>query len=72
MFNEQLALEHYRLHLMERWPDGPRRKAGLAAAQSRIESLSRSAGEGANFVCAMCSGKSTDDEIPAVPHQVYF
>ena len=41
MHNEALAMEHYRIHVMEQWPDGPRKQAGLAAAQSTIESLAR-------------------------------
>ena len=35
-----LSVEHYRMHLMELWPDGPRKEAGLAAARSTLESLS--------------------------------
>jgi len=41
MYNEWLAMQHYRIHVMEQWPDGPRKQAGLAAARSTIESLAR-------------------------------
>jgi hypothetical protein len=41
MHNQKLAMEHYRIHVMEQWPDGPRKQAGLAAARSTIESLAR-------------------------------
>jgi hypothetical protein len=50
---EWLALEHYRIHLMELWPDSPRKEAGLAAARSAIASM----GARASFTCATCKLK---------------
>ena len=41
MHSEWLAFEQYRIHVMELWPDGPRKQAGLSAARSALESLTR-------------------------------
>lgn len=64
MFREDLAMEHYRVHVMEQWPEGPSRKAGLAAAFSRIEGLTRATESGSGFVCLTCGGSPTGDEKP--------
>jgi hypothetical protein len=39
MREQWLAVEHDRLHVVEEWPDGPRKQAALAAIHSKIESL---------------------------------
>jgi hypothetical protein len=57
MYREWLAAEHHRLHLMEGWPDGSMKEAGLAAAQSALESLSRAVPEGIRYVCPICAGR---------------
>jgi hypothetical protein len=36
-----MAVERNRIEVMELWPDGPRKEAGLAAARSTLESLAR-------------------------------
>jgi hypothetical protein len=41
MHSEWLAMEHYRIHLMETWPEGPVKEAGPAAAWSALESPPR-------------------------------
>ena len=41
MMEQWLAMEHYRLHAVEEWPDGPRKRAALGAIYSKMESLSR-------------------------------
>ena len=51
---EWLAVEHYRIHLMELWPDGPRKEAGLAAAHSAIESMGCMRARSL-FRCATCA-----------------
>lgn len=63
-----LSVEHYRMHLMELWPDGPRKEAGLAAARSTLESLVRNMPEGPSFACAICARRhQTVTVIPRVP-----
>lgn len=60
--NQHLALEHYRFHVIEQWPDGPRKTAGLFAARSAFDSLSHTlssdAVNDASFVCTACSRKN--------------
>jgi hypothetical protein len=67
MHSEWLAMEHYRIHLMESWPDGPRKEAGLASARSGLESLARTVSEGSSFACSTCAGRQTVTEIPCAP-----
>lgn len=68
MCREWLAMEHYRIHVMEEWPDGPRKEAGLAAARSALESLMRTMPQGPSFLCAAChSRRQTVTLIPSVP-----
>jgi hypothetical protein len=57
MHSEWLAMEHYRIHLMETWPDGPVKEAGLAAARSAFESQVRAAPKGSSFTCATCASR---------------
>ena len=59
-WNPHLAMEHYRLHVMERWPDGPRKNAGLAATRSTVEGLFRTICHDASFVCATCACEGVD------------
>lgn len=70
MFLEELAVEHYRLHVMELWPEGPLKRAGIAAARSRLESLTRRIGNGTPFVCVTCGGNSLDVEKPSEQNSV--
>lgn len=70
LFLEDLAIEHYRLHVMELWPDGPLKRAGIAAAGSRLESLTRLIGNRAPFVCLTCGGNSPDVETPTGQNSV--
>jgi hypothetical protein len=62
MKSEWLAVEHYRIHLMELWPDGPRRRSGLASARSALEILARSLPEGSSFSCTTCAGQAGRDD----------
>jgi hypothetical protein len=63
--NQYLALEHYRLHVIEQWPNGPRKKASLAAARSTVESLNRIHCQGTLFECITCARKDVDaDQCP--------
>lgn len=59
MYTEWLAIEHYRLHLIEEWPEGARKAAGLAAVRAALDSLERNApNQCSNFKCAVCCGRS--------------
>jgi hypothetical protein len=58
MLSHWIAVEHYRLHLIERWPDSPLKEATLAAVYSSLASLgqdSRSAT--ASPECVVCRAR---------------
>jgi hypothetical protein len=58
MYREWIAMEHHRIHVMEMWPDGPAKIAGLAAAHASLERLVREAPpEAADFACIVCAGR---------------
>jgi hypothetical protein len=49
MVSEWMAVERNRIAVMELWPEGPRKEAGLTAARSSLESLGRNMPEGCSF-----------------------
>jgi len=57
MHSEWLAVEHYRIHVMELWPDGPRKEAGLASSRSALAKLVRTMPEGFVWPCAICASR---------------
>jgi hypothetical protein len=58
MHTQWLAQEHYRIHLIEEWPEGPRKEAGLAAAKAALLSLEQTAPKpGATFLCEICAAR---------------
>jgi hypothetical protein len=68
MHREWLAVEHHRIHVMELWPDGPRKEVGLAAARSALESSEGAMPEGFSFACATCASRpQTVTVIPSAP-----
>jgi len=50
MYRDFLAMEHYRLHVMEQWPDSPVKRAALAAVRATLASLAGLA----EFECDLC------------------
>ena len=55
MYRDFLAMEHYRLHVMEQWPDSPVKRAGLAAVRAALASLAATPpGGDAGFECDVC------------------
>lgn len=57
MLTESLAMEHYRLHVIEHWPDGEKKEAALAGVQSAIEGLLRTqCGDLTQWRCVVCGG----------------
>jgi hypothetical protein len=62
--HEKLAAEHYRLHSVEQWPDGPRKQAAVRAVESTLESLSRHPdGAQGTFACIVCQGRKGNVKI---------
>jgi hypothetical protein len=65
MVSEWMAVERNRIAVMELWPEGSRKEAGLAAARSSLESLARNMPEVCSFACVTypCT-RQTPIEIP--------
>jgi hypothetical protein len=67
MKTQWLAMEHYRLHVVEQWPDGPQKEAALAAVHSTIESLTSQGPEDAALVCSICSARAHTRHVVEFP-----
>ena len=57
MHSEWMAFEHNRIHVMERWQDGPTKEAGLASARSALDRVIREMPEGSSFACVICASR---------------
>lgn len=63
MLGASLAMEHQRLHVIEQWPDGPEKRAHLAAVSSAIGGLEQAANrECADWTCIVCGQRG----VPAL------
>jgi hypothetical protein len=51
-----IATEHYRLHLVERWPNSPHKDATLAAIYSALASLEQDS-RSASQECIVCRAR---------------
>ncbi len=58
MHLEWLAMEHYRLHVVEQWPEGPYKHAALAAIHSTLNSLTRRQPGAGDPPCEVCSSRA--------------
>jgi hypothetical protein len=67
MYNDRLAMEHYRIHVMELWPDGPKKEAGLASARSALERITTATSSGSSFACTACASRRTVTVIRSDP-----
>ena len=65
MHTEWLAQEHYRIHVMEEWPEGARKEAGLAAARSALKSLELTS-PGSAFTCEICASRLASNHSESV------
>jgi hypothetical protein len=55
MLTESLAMEHYRLHVIERWPEGDQKDAALGGVQSALDGLLRAETHDApEWRCIVC------------------
>lgn len=63
MVAEWLAMEHYRLHVIERWPEGTEKEAALASVRSAVEGLLRNgSADTAQWSCLVCGRRPTNIE----------
>lgn len=68
MHNEWMAMERYRIQVMELWPDGPRKEAGIASARSSLEALARGmSGEAAFTGVIYTSSRPRVTPMPVAP-----
>ena len=68
MYTEWLAIEHYRMHLIERWPDGAGKEASLIAARSALAGLERAAPDEASaFTCDICDARRRGTTVIEYP-----
>jgi hypothetical protein len=68
MHLEWLAMEHYRLHVVEESPDSPHKHAALAAIHSTLDSLTKRHPELGCPPCEVCSSRTRrndEDELAA-------
>jgi hypothetical protein len=66
MKSQWIAMEHYRLHSVEQWPDGPAKEAALAAIHSSLESLARISG-GSTPPCSVCQSQLHETGVLQFP-----
>jgi hypothetical protein len=65
MVSEWMAVERNRIAVMELWPEGPLKEAGLAAARSSLESLACNTRQGCSCGCMAYPRKRPNPiEIP--------
>jgi hypothetical protein len=68
MQKQWVAMEHYRLHMVEEWRDSPYKQATLAAIQSTLTSLLREAGVATSQQqCAICMSRKRRSKVLEFP-----
>ena len=66
-----LSMEHYRLHIVEEWPDGSYKEATLAAIHSAIERAGQnSRGPIEVPECIICLGRRRNSELSESPQRL--
>ena len=61
-----MQVEHYRLHLVEGWPDGPHKQAVLAGIRSALERL-QAACPDCQPMCMVCASRRRQAAVLQVP-----
>jgi hypothetical protein len=64
MPGEWIAMEHYRMHIVEGWPDSPRKASTLAAIQSALGALVNDHRQPECHICRSRSKKRSVVEFP--------
>jgi len=67
MRKEWIAMEHYRMHSVEDWPDGPKKDAALAAIRSSLASLSQISGLSPSCGCMICRSREREAGVLEFP-----
>ena len=64
MFNSWIAMEHYRIHMIEQWPEGAQKEAASPRPGQRLSELEGSAPtEAVPSFCVICAA-TTSAELP--------
>ncbi len=66
MKEQWLAMEHYRLHSVEAWPDGPHKEGALAAIRATLKSLERSSRLRSRCDCYICLSQQRTQSAPVL------
>lgn len=65
---EWIAMEHYRLHLIEEWPEGPRKEASIAAIHSTLGRLLAAQPVGVDLpLCEICLSRPKGPALVEFP-----
>jgi hypothetical protein len=67
VFCEWIAMEHYRLHTVETWPESPYKDATLAAIHSTLAGLLRDLRAVRPPECSICWSRSNVQTIVEFP-----
>ena len=63
-----MKMEHYRLHVVEEWPDSPHKKAVLAAIRSTLGRLQTDLPSGFELPrCIVCSSRRAGSAVLEFP-----
>ena len=68
MQRQWIAMEHYRLHSVEEWPDSPRKQATLTAIRSTLDSVGQADAIGAQE-CSICLSRQRGPEVLQFPQR---
>jgi hypothetical protein len=68
MYSQWFKTEHDRLHVVEAWPEGPRKEVVLAAIRSSLQSLVNIAPASVRLDCGVCRHHTTNRIIPFRAH----
>jgi hypothetical protein len=58
MSKQWMAMEHYRLHAVQEWPDTGHKRITLVAIRSTMERLSMQTNTGDAFTCSICASRN--------------
>jgi hypothetical protein len=61
-----MQVEHYRLHLVEGWPDSPHKQAVLSAIRSTLERL-KAASPACVPMCLVCASRRREAAVLQFP-----
>jgi hypothetical protein len=58
-----IAMEHYRMHTVEHWPDGPYKRATVNAIHASLNRLTEGAPRTDALACSICSQRKLRETL---------